>query len=310
MIAFAQKTGDYAVLSKPDLAVLALTYAMDAEKKSSPSTLSEPVETAPPSKEEKADHTETEVQAGPSTKTVPTGFASAPKASPWGAVKKPVEVEASAQVDEEEGGEKDAFPSLPAALSERQAGDDEADRKAVEAHLAEMNITPSTRPITSDSPPVTTEREKRIEELRLEMQEEEARKQQFEQVYADDEEDDDASDDGWDESGAGEWITPENVTKHKAVDLGLLPSTRTEAGKPTAAGSTPTEGTAGTLPEIKKKKKRAPRKPKTQVGVACFTGDYAVQNVLVQMGLGLVGEGGKRINSVKSWVLRCHACFK
>jgi RNA-binding protein NOB1 len=35
-----------------------------------------------------------------------------------------------------------------------------------------------------------------------------------------------------------------------------------------------------------------------------------VQNVLVQMGLGLVGEGGKRIKSVKSWVLRCHACFK
>ena len=39
-------------------------------------------------------------------------------------------------------------------------------------------------------------------------------------------------------------------------------------------------------------------------------GYVAVQTVLVGRGLGLVGEGGKRIGKVKSWVLRCHACFK
>jgi RNA-binding protein NOB1 len=41
-----------------------------------------------------------------------------------------------------------------------------------------------------------------------------------------------------------------------------------------------------------------------------MTGDFAVQNVLLQMGLALVGTEGKRIQKVKSWVLRCHACFK
>ncbi|KAF7355561.1 20S-pre-rRNA D-site endonuclease NOB1 [Mycena sanguinolenta] len=38
--------------------------------------------------------------------------------------------------------------------------------------------------------------------------------------------------------------------------------------------------------------------------------DFAMQNVLLQMGLNLVGVEGKRIQKVKSWVLRCHACFK
>jgi rRNA maturation endonuclease Nob1 len=294
--------------------VLALTYAMDTEKKSSPASTSSPSDPSMPStlsSEQPKDNAEQSQLAGPSTSTNIAGPSTAPKASPWGAVKKPVEVEQSEQVgddhdedaDEEE---EEAFPALPTGPSDRQEGDDEADRKAVEAHLAEMNITPSAR---SGAPPVQTEREKRIEELRREMQEEEARKQQFQQVYAEDD-DEEAGEDGWDDSGAGEWITPENVTKHKAEDLGLLPTTRTEAGRSVGSGSAVIEGTTGTLPEVKKKKKRAPRKPQAQVGVACFTGDYAVQNVLVQMGLGLVGEGGKRIKSVKSWVLRCHACFK
>jgi RNA-binding protein NOB1 len=297
--------------------VLALTYAMDAEKKSSPASTSSPSRPSMPTTlnpEQSKDSAEESQPAGPSTSTIAAGPSTAPKASPWGAVTKPVEVQQSEQVGDEDDEdadeeEEEAFPALPTGPSERQEGDDEADRKAVEAHLAEMNITPSARSGDGSAPPVQTEREKRIEELRREMQEEEARKQQFQQVYAEDD-DEDAGEDGWDESGAGEWITPENVTKHKAEDLGLLPTTRTEAGRSAGSGSAVTEGTTGTLPEVKKKKKRAPRKPQAQVGVACFTGDYAVQNVLVQMGLGLVGEGGKRIKSVKSWVLRCHACFK
>lgn len=44
--------------------------------------------------------------------------------------------------------------------------------------------------------------------------------------------------------------------------------------------------------------------------VACMTTDFAMQNVLLQMGLNLVGVEGRRIDKVKTWVLRCHACFK
>jgi len=80
------------------------------------------------------------------------------------------------------------------------------------------------------------------------------------------------------DSDGGEWINSSNVAKHRSKDLGLVPSGSGSNQSPLAA--------------------------------ACMTGDYAVQNVLLSMGLGLIGEEGKRINKVKSWVLRCHACFK
>jgi len=44
--------------------------------------------------------------------------------------------------------------------------------------------------------------------------------------------------------------------------------------------------------------------------VACMTGDFAMQNVGMQLGLNMMGVGGKRIKSTKTWILRCHACFK
>ena len=80
----------------------------------------------------------------------------------------------------------------------------------------------------------------------------------------------------------GEWITPENVSLHKARALGLAP---TESGS-------------------------AKGKKKETIPVGCMTADFAMQNVLLQMDLSLVGMEGKRIQKVKTWVLRCHACFK
>ena len=84
------------------------------------------------------------------------------------------------------------------------------------------------------------------------------------------------------DDGEGEWITPGNVSLHKsrAMDL-LLGEGLTSKGK------------------------------KAQViGSGCMTADFAMQNVLLQMGLNLVGMEGQRIERIKSWVLRCHACFK
>ncbi|OCF34817.1 RNA-binding protein NOB1 [Kwoniella heveanensis CBS 569] len=80
------------------------------------------------------------------------------------------------------------------------------------------------------------------------------------------------------ESDGGEWITPSNLTTHRSRDLGLITPNGSNQAEPPA--------------------------------VACMTGDFAVQNILLGMGLGLVGEGGKKITKVKSFVLRCHACFK
>ena len=45
--------------------------------------------------------------------------------------------------------------------------------------------------------------------------------------------------------------------------------------------------------------------------ISCITGDFAMQNVLLQMGLKLVSPGdGRRIHSVSRWALRCSACFQ
>lgn len=91
---------------------------------------------------------------------------------------------------------------------------------------------------------------------------------------------DDPSDE---DDGEGEWITPANVGIHKSRALNQLPDD---------------DG-------VQKKGKKV-----ETIGAGCMTADFAMQNVLLQMGLNLVGLEGKRIEKIKSWVLRCHACFK
>ncbi|CAE6510865.1 unnamed protein product [Rhizoctonia solani] len=90
-----------------------------------------------------------------------------------------------------------------------------------------------------------------------------------------------------DDDGEGEWITPDNVSKHKSRASHPLPPA-----------------------DIKRSGKGNKHTPPTRMDVACMTVDYAMQNVLLQMGMNLVGTEGRRVASVKSWVLRCHACFK
>jgi hypothetical protein len=62
----------------------------------------------------------------------------------------------------------------------------------------------------------------------------------------------------------------------------LMPTTQTEASRLAVSGWAVTGGTAGTLPEVKKKRKWAPRRSQAQVGVACLTGDYGGARRAVQ----------------------------
>ncbi|KAK4363786.1 hypothetical protein RND71_019027 [Anisodus tanguticus] len=48
----------------------------------------------------------------------------------------------------------------------------------------------------------------------------------------------------------------------------------------------------------------------SESSVACVTTDYAMQNVILQMGLRLVAPGGMQIRELHRWVLKCHACYK
>ena len=46
-----------------------------------------------------------------------------------------------------------------------------------------------------------------------------------------------------------------------------------------------------------------------QLTVACLTTDFAMQNVLLQMGLAVVSVDGLRVRRLRSFILRCTACF-
>ncbi|XP_075522805.1 RNA-binding NOB1-like protein [Primulina tabacum] len=48
----------------------------------------------------------------------------------------------------------------------------------------------------------------------------------------------------------------------------------------------------------------------SESSVACITSDFAMQNVLLQMGLRLLAPGGIQIHELHRWVPKCHACFK
>ena len=79
-----------------------------------------------------------------------------------------------------------------------------------------------------------------------------------------------------DSSDAEGWITPNNVKKHQAKDL---------------------NGSTVPIPEDQ------------QIQVALLSGDFAMQNVCLQIGLNLLAPSLQRVRNIRTYILRCHACF-
>jgi RNA-binding protein NOB1 len=46
-----------------------------------------------------------------------------------------------------------------------------------------------------------------------------------------------------------------------------------------------------------------------EVKVGIITDDFAMQNVCLRLGLKLISSAGARITKIKTWILRCHACY-
>ncbi|KAF6218824.1 hypothetical protein HO133_005367 [Letharia lupina] len=82
-----------------------------------------------------------------------------------------------------------------------------------------------------------------------------------------------ASSDSSDSEG---WITPKNVKKHQAKDV---------------------NGSALPIPENQ------------PIQVALLSGDFAMQNVCLQIGLNLLSPSLQRVRNIRTYILRCHACF-
>ena len=80
-----------------------------------------------------------------------------------------------------------------------------------------------------------------------------------------------------DTSDSEGWITPANLKKHQSRD---------------------TSGESLALAENK------------TLQVATITTDFAMQNVLLQMGLNLLSTSMQQVRHIKTYILRCHACFQ
>ncbi|KAJ1948715.1 20S-pre-rRNA D-site endonuclease nob1 [Linderina pennispora] len=103
----------------------------------------------------------------------------------------------------------------------------------------------------------------------------------------------DDNDDGWEVAGPkrtkkaprkddffnGEWITPNNVKLHQAASAMGMKNAMSD-------------------------------RPKAILKVACVTSDFAMQNVILKMGINLVTPDGIAVRRLRTWVLRCHACFE
>ncbi|MCO5596139.1 hypothetical protein L7F22_050199 [Adiantum nelumboides] len=287
MIGFAKQTGDYAVLSQPDLSVLALTYALEVQKHGQwriRDTLGGLTGQQKQSKQQK------EQNSGKQKQKVEKRIIDPSEEKHSQSITQRLEEET--KIDE------DSTNNAQPTSSEAQT---DAEVQAIESTLASTSIAQSETP-----------------------EEAEADTHDSEEGSLNDDEDD--------EETGGEWITPDNIDKHKSRALGLVSdsdlSLLQNANKTRSNGrmrTTVTEADDGWSTVTSKNtvqkpvnaggnasssKKSNNNKPPARMTVACMTGDYAVQNVLLQMGLSLVGLEGTRIRQVKSWVLRCHACFK
>lgn len=85
----------------------------------------------------------------------------------------------------------------------------------------------------------------------------------------------DSTSDSDDPSSEG-WITPSNIKTHQAKYI-------QNPGSPS---------------------------PETTMQVATITTDFAMQNVLLQMNLNLLSPSLQRIRHLRTYILRCHACFQ
>ncbi|KAG5176896.1 putative RNA binding protein NOB1 [Tribonema minus] len=99
--------------------------------------------------------------------------------------------------------------------------------------------------------------------------------------------------DAAEDDGIG-WVTPANFAEVKSTGLSL--SGPAPGGKSKGAKA--------------RRRAREDAKALAQCRAGCVTTDFAMQNVLLQMGLPLLSVNGMAVRRVKHWVLRCAACFK
>jgi len=241
---FARKSGDLAVLSRPDVAILALAYELECERNGGDWRLrrapgQKGLNGKPPQKEEAKVEEAIIAEGGEALQEekVEDKTEDAANESPESKVD---------EVAQETLG--DANEAEPHTANSETTETEVAAEETTKTEVSELDSSaPHTHKVTSDAPPSANP---------------------------------DAEDDAASDSDSEGWITPSNLKTHIEAD---------------AAGSSTTT-TA----------------PPTILQVATLTTDFAMQNVLLLMNLNLLSATNSltRIRNLKTFVLRCHACFQ
>ncbi|KAK4622253.1 20S-pre-rRNA D-site endonuclease nob1 [Fulvia fulva] len=231
---FARKTGDLAVLSKPDIQIIALTYEIECERNGGDWRLrrvpgQKGVNGAPPAR----------VEA---------------KAAEGSVVNEGATPETNAELAE--------IPADGGNVVTKQETDLEGQAEPIAEGEEQTSPDDDVAQLTSDLEATGLDAEQDIPEDATETKVDSA------QNSAEAQEESDSDSDGW--------ITPSNLKKKQAADAGASTSQTPE--------------------------------PKT-MQVAVLTSDFAMQNVILQMNLNLLSPSMTRIKQLRTYVLRCHACF-
>ena len=248
---FARRTGDLAVLSKPDIQIIALAYELECERNGGDWRLrkvpgQKGLNGSPPPKQDKPEAEESKVADLDSQK-------------PEESHSEQAEAQTSAENATGEIASKDSSSSL---IPEQSTAEEQTptpapaagnpDVEQVNEAMASTNLDEGSNSQSVVENPVARPAEEAPED--------------------EDEEEDDSSD-----SDAGGWITPSNLKKQQAIDAG-------------ASVQAPIQGST------------------IQVGI--LTTDFAMQNVILQMNLNLLSPTMHRVKHLKTFILRCHACFQ
>lgn len=241
---FARKTGDVAVLSKPDIELLALAYELECERNGGDWRLrSNPGQkrtNGPPPKKELNGGTNEELGTQVEGKDV--GASETPTAESTVTAPSAVGPEGSENqlVEEIDGLDISDVSNPPIQI--------------VDTENSTSSIQNLPEGVEASQPPGDSQNTHTMPE-QTETSEERP--------------DSDSDSEGW--------ITPSNIKRHQEKD---------------AAGDA----------KIKNPEQRV-------IQVATISTDYALQNVLLQMNLNLLSTTMYRIKHLKTFILRCHACF-
>ena len=240
IIDFARKTGDLAVLSKPDIQVLALAYEIECERNGGDWRLRKvPGQkglNGPSLRTEDGSSNQPQTFDGAQNKgyeASPTNQETTTSAKPTGIQNLDAEAE-------------DSATNSQAQSSSQSIQASEVVQDSEELRVPSLDSTQST--MVEAEPSASTP----------------GAEDQLELSDAD-------------SSDSEGWITPSNIKRHQAKDMDSA---------------------------------TAPISNLSKIQTATITTDFAMQNVLLQMNLNLLSTSLQRVKKIKTWILRCHACFE